>query len=80
MTSPLELVVGRDTTRKNPIVCPKCHLSLTPGKAIAQTFTSGMSDFGGADDCVTMSPGGPGRLIDCLKCRWCGWSVTKGKT
>ena len=26
-----------------------------------------------------MSPGGPGKLIDCLKCPKCGWSVTKGE-
>ena len=25
---------------------------------------------------MTLSAGGPGRLIDCMKCSACGWSVT----
>ena len=49
---------------------------MKPGKAIEQTYT-GIPDFIGGD-VVTMSPGGPGRLIDCMKCVECGWSVTKG--
>ena len=24
------------------------------------------------------SPGGPGRLVDCLKCAECGWSTSAG--
>lgn len=46
------------------------------------TFT-GMPDFigdTGANAVCTMSPGGPGRLIDCLKCADCGWSVMPGYT
>ena len=27
---------------------------------------------------VTMSPGGPGRIVPCLKCSACGHSVTDG--
>lgn len=58
--------------------CKRCNGEMKPGKAIEQTYT-GIPDFIGGD-VVTMSPGGPGRLIDCLKCVECGWSVTASKT
>jgi len=58
-------------------VCPKCRGQLRPGKATGQTLSSGLPDLGG--DIVTMSPGGPGTLIDCMKCPSCGWSRTKSK-
>ena len=45
------------------------------GKAIEQTYT-GTPDFPGDTQCITMSPGGPGKIVDCLKCDQCGWSVT----
>ena len=54
--------------------CKRCNGEMKPGKAIEQTYT-GIPDFIGGD-VVTMSPGGPGRLIDCMKCVECGWSVT----
>lgn len=54
--------------------CRKCGGEMRPGKAIQQTFT-GTPDFIGGP-VVTMSPGGPGKLIDCDKCAVCGWSVT----
>lgn len=34
----------------------------------------GVPDFPGGD-IVTVSPGGPGRLVACLKCSACGHSV-----
>jgi hypothetical protein len=52
--------------------CKKCGADMQPGQAIAQTFT-GSRDLG---EVCTVSPGGPGRLIDCSKCPECGWSVT----
>jgi hypothetical protein len=55
--------------------CPKCFLTLQEGIALQQTYTSGLPDLGG--EIVTMSPGGPGKLISCLKCPECGYSVTK---
>jgi DNA-directed RNA polymerase subunit M/transcription elongation factor TFIIS len=56
--------------------CKHCNIPMQPGKAIQQTYT-GIPDFiGGA--VVTLSPGGPGKLVDCLKCPKCGYSVTKG--
>lgn len=45
------------------------------GQAMAQTLT-GIPDFPGDQHAVTLSPGGPGRLIDCWKCRECGHSET----
>lgn len=54
--------------------CKKCGGEMRDGQAIQQTFT-GIEDFHGAE-IVTMSPGGPGRLIDCKKCADCGWSVS----
>jgi predicted RNA-binding Zn-ribbon protein involved in translation (DUF1610 family) len=65
--------------------CPKCKWAGAPkeGLALMQTWTTGMPDFIGdpnPDDnrCQTMSPGGPGRLVSCLKCPECGYSVTRG--
>lgn len=53
--------------------CKHCNTPMTPGIAIEQTYT-GAPDFPGGE-VVTMSPGGPGKLIECLKCPQCGWSV-----
>lgn len=57
-----------------PVGCKRCGGELKPGIAIKQTF-SGSPDFAGGS-IVTMSPGGPGRLIGCMKCSACGWSVS----
>lgn len=57
--------------------CLKCHDQMVAGKATGQTYT-GIPDFPGDEYPVTVSPGGPGRLIDVLKCRGCGFSVSKG--
>jgi ribosomal protein S26 len=58
------------------IECKKCGGTMQPGKAIEQTLT-GIPDFVGDKYAVTVSPGGPGELIDCIKCVECGYSVTK---
>lgn len=55
--------------------CKKCGGEMKQGLAIEQTFT-GMPDFPGCRDVVTLSAGGPGRLIGCMKCVDCGWSTT----
>jgi hypothetical protein len=47
---------------------------MRPGIATGQTYTSGAPDFGGSD-CATMSAGGPGVIINVMKCGDCGWSV-----
>ena len=58
------------------VKCKKCKGTLKPGVAIQQTYT-GTPDFPGDKHPVTMSPGGKGKLVECLKCSQCGWSITK---
>lgn len=48
--------------------CRHCGGNMKPGQAMAQTYNT--SDEG------TCSPGGPGKVVECLKCEACGWSVT----
>ena len=55
-------------------VCRRCGGAMLPGKAIAQTF-GGKPEWPG-DTIYTMSPEGPGRLIECLKCEKCGYSIS----
>lgn len=62
-------------SEKVEMECKKCGAEMKTGKAIVQTLT-GLPDFIGCSDVVTVSPGGGGKLIDCLKCCECGWSVT----
>lgn len=50
--------------------CRKCEGQMHEGIAMGQTTYTGSEG--------TCSPGGPGQVIDCMKCRECGWSVTKG--
>lgn len=54
--------------------CKKCGSPMEPGIAIEQTY-DGTPDFQG-HEVVTLSPGGPGRVVECMKCPACGWSVT----
>lgn len=74
-------VIGRDGVKRWADTgdacegCRRCGGETKPSKAIAQTLT-GLPDFPGDNHCVTLSPGGPGMLIDCLKCEKCGHSVT----
>lgn len=73
-------VIGRDGVKRWADTgdacegCRRCGGEMKPSKAIAQTYT-GMPDFPGAE-VVTLSPGGQGKLVDCLKCCQCGHSVT----
>jgi hypothetical protein len=53
--------------------CRRCGGQMQPGVAIEQTWT-GTPDFPG-HEVVTMSPGGPGKLVACRKCPGCGHSV-----
>jgi len=57
-------------------ICRRCKTPLAPGIAIQQGYT-GQADFTGGE-VVTMSAGGPGRVIDCMKCPTCGHSITGG--
>ena len=57
--------------------CRHCGGTMHPGKALAQTLM-GTPDFPSDKTATTLSPGGPGEMIDCMKCEACGWSVTEG--
>lgn len=56
------------------IKCKKCNIEMKPGVAMQQTYR-GIPDFIGGE-VMTVSPGGPGKLVTCLKCPECGYSVT----
>ena len=56
--------------------CKKCGGYMIESKAIAQTFTGGILDFPSDKNPVTFSAGGPGEMVDCMKCEQCGWSVS----
>ena len=63
------------TEKKDPDIekrCKKCQTVLQPGIAMVSTLVGEEDDIGGL---VTLSPGGPGRLVDCNKCPECGFSV-----
>jgi len=58
--------------------CPFCNVALKPSIALAQTWVAGAPDFIGETypSIQTMSPGGPGKVINCMKCPECGYSTT----
>lgn len=62
-------------------LCPRhgCFGLMKPGIATGQTYTAGTPDFPGQTYTAgqTISPGGPGSVINCLKCDECGHSITK---
>ena len=76
--SPLAIAGAVKRKAMNVKTCRKCGGTMRPSKALAQTFTAGTPDFPGDTHASTFSAGGPGELIDCMKCEACGWSVTKG--
>lgn len=49
---------------------------MKPGIALENTLT-GMPDFIGSDEVITLHYGGPGKIIECLKCPNCGFSIYK---
>jgi hypothetical protein len=62
-------------------LCTKCGGEMQPSKALEQTWKPSLPDFlcDPLDrNLKTMQPGGPGNLIDCLKCVDCGWSMRIG--
>lgn len=69
--------LGQDSSRWCPR--PGCFGLLKPGVATGQTYTTGVPDFPGQEDLEgqTISPGGPGKLVPCLKCDSCGHSITE---
>ena len=57
-------------------LCRHCGGRMLPGIATDQTYVGGTPDFPGDDNASTFSAGGPGKVIECMKCENCGWSVT----
>lgn len=55
--------------------CLKCGGEMILGIAIQNTLV-GVPDFVGDPQVCTVHPGGTGKLVECLKCELCGWSVT----
>ena len=58
--------------------CRRCGVALVPGRAIKPTLIAAESEFGRDDDLTgrTLTAGGPGELVDVLKCPACGYSRT----
>ena len=56
-----------------------CNGTMRPGKAVQETLVGRLLDFPGDTYPVTLSTGGAGKLIDCLKCDECGYSITRSK-
>ena len=56
-----------------------CDGIMKKSKAIQETLVSGLPDFPGDKYGITLSAGGPGKLIECLKCDKCGHSVSVKK-
>lgn len=69
-------IVERLNSVGEAVTCRHCGGGMKPGKAIAQTW-GGTPEWPG-DPIYTMSFEGPGRLIDCLKCEKCGYSISVG--
>lgn len=65
------------TNAAQEVSCCHCGVTMQPGKALQETLVVGLSDFGDGDmRGQTVSAGGPGEVVDCLKCPSCGYSVT----
>ena len=58
------------------MTCRRCGTTMEPGQAL-ENILSGIPDFEGDGRICTVSPSGAAKLVDCLKCPTCGWSVIK---
>lgn len=66
-----------ETQKERVMDCKKCRTEMKAGKATGQTVSGGIKDFESDARSITLSVGGPGVLIDCLKCPACGWSCSQ---
>jgi len=57
-----------ETLKESPKKCTRCGGDLIDGLAIQNTM-SGIGDFHDDDQVATVSAGGSGKLIECLKCQ-----------
>lgn len=55
--------------------CHRCDVEMVPGKALESTVV-GHEDLG---EVCTTHYGGPGRLVNCMKCEICGQSYYLGR-
>ena len=60
------------------MICRECGTILEAGIAL-DDIVDGVPDFIGDDFVCTVSPSGKAKLIKCLKCPRCGWSI-KGES
>jgi len=64
-----------------PPSCRRCSVPMGKSTAIANTLVAGMPDFlnqvGVEVRGITVSYGGPGKVIPCWKCPKCGHSITR---
>ena len=67
----------RASAAENPKTCTRCGGEMKPAKPFESTLVGEPDDLGGV---VTVSPGSPGKLVPCMKCAECGWSVTVGES
>ena len=78
MTLPLGMDCDREQWQRVRALwadeCPRCAGRMSPGVALASTAV-GRADFPGGD-VITVSPGGPGKVVACFKCEACGHSTT----
>lgn len=63
-----ENILREAISEAQDVHCKKCGGVMRPGLAMGQTW----HDSGEG----TLNPTGPGRVIACLKCETCGWSIT----
>ena len=66
--------VADDDCMRSDTSCRKCGGKMLHGVALENTMI-GSPDFIGGD-VVTMSASGLAQMVDCLKCEWCGHSVS----
>jgi len=61
--------------------CPKrnCEGMMKKSKAMRSTLIGGLPDFPNDSHSITLCEGGPGKLIGCIKCDSCGFSMTLTK-
>jgi hypothetical protein len=62
-----------------PSKCSRCRVYMKKGIAIQNTL-SGVPDFIGSKEVITMSYSGPGKIIDVWKCPKCGSSKSIGES
>lgn len=72
-------IFGPKPSEKDPSICVKCGGRMKPGKALVSTYVRGMPDFPGQKIGITVHAGGPGKVVDVMKCAGCGYSVTPCK-